>query len=34
MSLGVGANPMRAPDYIAFGVLFVLMMWAVADYFL
>ena len=29
-----GVNIMRSPDYIAFGVLFVLTMWAVADYFL
>ena len=29
-----GVNAMRSPDYIAFGVLFVLMMWVVADYFL
>jgi hypothetical protein len=26
--------PMRTPDYIAFSVLFVLMMWAVLDCFL
>ena len=29
-----GQYPMRTPDYIAFSVLFVLMMWAVLDYFL
>jgi hypothetical protein len=29
-----GQIPMRTPDYIAFGVLFVLMLWAVLDRFL
>ena len=29
-----GVNAMRSSDYIALGVLFVVMMWAAADYFL
>jgi hypothetical protein len=33
-AIAMAADAMRIPDYIAFGVLFVLIIWAVAAYYL